>query len=321
MPDLRIQRINESERPPLAALMDEEERRWQAELDWDYSPIRRILDTLVARRALPGLVAMEGRRAAGYTYFLIHNRRAVIGSAYARPPGAQAVVEALLAPALEDLQGSAGIRRIEAQVMPLNGVDLDCIFLRHGFRSYLREYLELDLAAFGPSAHTGGAAEIVPWDSGYLRQAAAVARRSYQNEADALISEDYGSDEGCEGYLRSLVEHPGCGVFLPEASFIALDSAGAPCGFIISSRISAGAGMIPQISVAPSHQGLGLGSRLMARALQRMKEEGLRCARLTVTRDNRRAHAWYLRLGFASRLTFGAYVWLRPSPPGRTGSK
>lgn len=321
MPGLRIQRINESERPPLAALMDEEERCWKSELDWDHSPIRRILDMLIARRALPGLVAMDGRRAAGYTYFLIHNRRAVIGTAYARPPGAQAVVEALLPPALEDLQESAGIRRIEAQVMPLNGVDLDRIFLPHGFRRYLREYLELDLAEFGASAPPDGGADLVPWDSGYLRQAAAVARRSYENEADALISEDYGSDEGCEGYLRSLVEHPGCGVFLPEASFLALDDEGAPCGFIISSCISPRAGMIAQISVAPSHQGFGLGSRLMACALLRMKEAGLRYVRLTVTRENRRAHAWYLRLGFASRLTFGAYVWLRPSQPGSPESR
>lgn len=311
MPGLRIQRINESEPAPLAALMDEEERCWESELDWDYSPIRRVLDRLIARRALPGLVAMEGHRAAGYTYFLIHNRRAVIGTAYARPPGAQAIVEALLMPALEDLQGSAGIRRIEAQVMPLNGVDLDGIFLRYGFRRYLRDYLELDLAGLVAPAPSDGAAQVVPWDSGYLRQAAAVIRCSYQNEADALISEDYCSDEGCEGYLRSLVEHPGCGVFLPEASFLALDSEGAPCGFVLSSCISPRAAMIPQISVAPSHQGFGLGSRLMACALHRMKETGFRYARLTVTRDNRRAHAWYLRLGFVSRLTFGAHVWLR----------
>ncbi len=313
MPDLKILRINESERSSLADLMDEEERRWRLELDWDYGPIRRILDALIARGSLPGLVAFDGRRAAGYIYFLIHNRRAVIGAAYARRPGAQEIVEALLPPALEDLQQSSGIRRIESQAMPLNGIALDGVFQRHGFRRYLREYLELDLAGCDPHARACRAAEVVPWDSGYLRQAAAVVWHSYRNEADAIISEDYCTEEGCEGYLRSLVEHPGCGVFLPEASFIALDGAGTPCGFVISSRISRRAGMIPQISVAPGHQGIGLGGLLMARALRRMKEDGLQCARLTVTRDNRRAYEWYRRLGFASRLTFGAYVWLRGS--------
>jgi ribosomal protein S18 acetylase RimI-like enzyme len=129
---------------------------------------------------------------------------------------------------------------------------------------------------------------------------------------DAAICEDYGSPSGCETYLRSLVEHPGCGLFLPEASFLSMDAAGKASGFILSSRISPTSAMIPQISIAPSHQGRGLGRQLINHAFERMRSAGFRTVRLTVTRSNRRAYDWYRRIGFQPLRTFGAYVWLRP---------
>lgn len=69
--------------------------------------------------------------------------------------------------------------------------------------------------------------------------------------------------------------------------------------------------MIPQISIAPSHQGIGLGTQLIVRALQSMRQAGFRAVRLTVTHKNRRAYEWYTRLGFNLRRNFGAYLWLR----------
>jgi ribosomal protein S18 acetylase RimI-like enzyme len=291
--------------------MDEEEQAWRSELDWDYSAIRRILNSFIGRRALPGYAALYGDSAVGYTYFLIQKDRAVIGAVYATTPDAQVIADALLSLALTGLKDLRNIRRIEAQLMPLSGVDLSGVFTSHGFQHYLRDYLELDLTTFGAQTRDVTWVQIVPWDLRYMSLAAEVAFRSYQHEVDAVISEDYCSSAGCESYLRSLVEHPGCGIFLPNSSFVSLDVNGAPCGFIITSQISSHSAMVPQISIAPSHQGIGLGTQLIVRALRGMREAGFKTVRLTVTRKNRRAYEWYTRLGFGPRRTFGAYVWLR----------
>jgi ribosomal protein S18 acetylase RimI-like enzyme len=132
---------------------------------------------------------------------------------------------------------------------------------------------------------------------------------SYRGQADAVISQDYRTTEGCETYLRSIMENPGCGTFLPDASFTALDTRGYPRGFILSCRISETAGMIPQIAVEPGSQGGGLGNALMRRAFESMKASGIQTVSLTVTGENRRAFEWYQRLGFRVRKEFGAYVW------------
>jgi ribosomal protein S18 acetylase RimI-like enzyme len=311
MPDLRLEQINQTDRRLMSSLMDAEEQAWRSELDWDYTPIRHILNSFIGRRALPGYVALRGESAVGYTYFLIQKDRALVGAVYATAPDAQLIADALLSLELTGLKDTRNIRRIEAQPMPLSGVDFSGVFTSHGFQRYLRDYRELDLTTFAAQTRDVSAVQIVPWDSGYISLAAELAFRSYRNEVDAVISEDYCSITGCEGYLRSLVEQPGCGIFLPNASFISLDLNGAPCGFIISSRISGRSAMIPQISIAPSHQGIGLGTQLIVRALQSMRQAGFRAVRLTVTHKNRRAYEWYTRLGFNLRRNFGAYLWLR----------
>ncbi|MFH1573702.1 MAG: GNAT family N-acetyltransferase [Acidobacteriota bacterium] len=311
MPNLSLEPLAQADNRRLSALMDEEERTWRVELDWDYSPIRRILASFLERRALPGYAAWDQGRAVGYTYFLIQKDRGIIGAAYACRPQVQEAGDRLLTLAIQSLQESRNIRRIEAQIIPLNEMEVTPVFRRHAFECFDREYLELDLATFRPEGDDPPVSRLIPWDSAYLPDAARVAFRSYRNEVDALISEDYGSPEGCESYLRSLVEHPGCGIFLPRASSICLDSRGAPCGFIICSSISSQSGMIAQISIDPAHQGLGVGTLLIRRTMRQLTAAGCRKARLTVSRGNRRALGWYLRLGFSVRRSFGAYVWLR----------
>jgi ribosomal protein S18 acetylase RimI-like enzyme len=311
MPDLRLQSISQTDWRSLSSLMAMEELGWSAELDWDYSPIRRILDSFILRRILPGYVAMRGQRAVGYTYFLIQKDRATVGAVYAAEDGVQEIADSLLSQALASLQQTRSVRRIEAQLLPLNGIEVEGIFAQHGFQHYLRDYLELRLEPGGPMAGSPAPVRIVPWDPAYLPGSAEVAYSSYRTEIDSLISRDYASAEGCASYLRSLVEHPGCGIFLPDASYVALDPLDHPCGFILTSRLSSTSAMIPQISIAPSHQGLGLGRHLIGQAIARIEEQKFRTVRLTVTRDNRRAYEWYRRLGFNPRTTFGAYVWTR----------
>jgi len=295
----------------MAPLMDEEEQAWLSDLDCDYAPIRKIISSFMGQRLLPGYVVSTGGQACGYTYFLIQHNKGIIGTLYATEPDPQSAAERVLSEAIGWLKGSQNISRIEAQLFPLNQLQLTPIFDHHGFHHYVRRYLELDLKSISWRKTSNCAEKIIPWDASYLSQVAQVTLHSYGNGLDAVICEDYCSQGGCESYLRSLVENPGCGVLLPQASFIGIDSRGVACGFIISSRISSTAAMIPQISIHPSHQGRNLGTALIHRALHSIQSLGFSAVRLTVTESNRRAREWYQRLGFESRRVFGAYIWQR----------
>jgi len=312
MSDLKCLPISYLDESLLHPLMQEEERAWMSDLDWDYSPIRQILVTFIRQKLLPGYVAVCDNQAVGYTYFLVNQAKGIIGAIYAcRASSAQHAVEELLSLTIASLKDSQNIKRVEAQVMPFHGVNLIATFTRNGFSYYPRYYLDLGLESFAGRAAPRSMEKIIPWDASYLPKAAEMLAMSYRNQTDAVLCEDYRTRAGCESYLRSLVENPGCGLFMPEASFLGLDGQGLPCGLIISCRISSGEGMVPQIAIHPAYQGHGLGNALMNRALERFRAVGFRGVSLTVTKKNRRAYEWYQRLGFKLRKEFGAYVWER----------
>jgi ribosomal protein S18 acetylase RimI-like enzyme len=310
MSDIELMPLSQADLGLMVPLMNDEEQAWLRELDWDYAPIRRILFSFLEARILPGFLAIGGTKPLGYIYFLISRAKGMVGTVYVNPPDAQGTADRILSRAIESLKDLRSLRRIEAQIIPLGGLDLTTIFSHHGFQCYLRHYLELDLTTGSwPGIDYPGT--IVPWHARYLRSAAEVAFRSYQGGIDAVICEDYGTEVNCEGYLRSLAENPGCGIFLPDSSFVGLNPQGAPCGFILTSRLSRNSAMIPQISIHPDYQGKGLGSALVHLALHRLASAGFRAVRLTVTQQNRRAYEWYVRLGFKVRRNFDAYVWQR----------
>ena len=285
-----------------------------SDLCWDYSPIRQVLTSFIKQKLLLGYAAVDGNEAHGYIYFLVIQEKGTIGAVYVSESSySQKVVEDLLSLAISSLKDLKNIKRVEAQIMPFNNLNLTATFTQHGFNYYPRYYLDLDLTNPRKKCEFPVLRKIIPWSSSYLERAAEMSMNSYHMQTDAEICEDYRTAAGCESYLRSLIENPGCGVFMPETSFMALDGRGAPCGFLICSRISSGAGMIPQIAVHPSCQGMGVGNSLMNRSLEQLKAMGFRSVSLTVTENNRRAFEWYQRLGFKVRKAFGAYLWQRQS--------
>ena len=296
----------------LQPLLEDERRMWLADLDWDYAPIQQILVAFINQKLLPGYVAVSDSKALGYTYFLINQSRGVIGALYAmNAPRSQEAVDALIAMSISYLKDTQKIKRVEAQIMPFHNLNLASAFTRNGFSHCRRYYLDLDLDNPRKKPELPSALRIVPWDATYLARTAEMTLLSYKNQTDAEICEDYRTRTGCESYLRSLVENPGCGIFMPETSFIGLDAQGVPCGFVFCCRISNGAAIIPQIAVHPLYQGRRLGNTLMHRAFAQLKMLGFRTVSLTVTKENLRAIEWYQRLGFKMRKEFGAYVWQR----------
>jgi GNAT superfamily N-acetyltransferase len=312
MPEIKYLPLSYLEESILQPLMAEEEKVWLADLGWDYAPIRQILGSFIRQKLLPGYAALADNEAIAYTYFLINQSRGIIGSLFGLKTGnSQEAIEELLSLAIAGLKDSSGIKRVEAQIMPFNNLNLAAAFTMNGFSHTPRCFLELDISHHHKKFDSPSIARIISWDSSYIGRVADMTLLSYHGQIDADICEDYRSQPGCESYLHSLVENPGCGIFLPGASYIALDWKGSPCGFIIACRISEKAGIIPQIAVHPAHQGKRLGDILMHRCLAQMDSFGFRTVSLTVTRKNLKAFEWYQRLGFQPRKDFGAHVWER----------
>ena len=312
MPDLVLMPLSQGDRHQISGLMEEEEQAWMADLGWDYGPIRKILTSYLDQNLLPGYAAACGGVIVGYTYFLVQREKGIIGSLFSREKERE-IPRQVLAAAARALKETSSVRRIEAQILTRHSSHITDAFLENGFEHHPRRYLELDLTAVQPIEPAAGNNGVVRWQPNRLPGAAAVILEGYRNQADARICHDYGSVAGCESYLRSLIENPGCGDFLPEASFVGLDRGGNPAGLILSSRISQGRAMIPQIAVRPDHQNRGLGRSLMGAAMAALRTLGFRSLTLTVTASNRRAFDWYGRLGFETRREFGAYVWMRSS--------
>jgi ribosomal protein S18 acetylase RimI-like enzyme len=312
MPEVRIVPITHLSHDLMSAIMNEEKESWMAELGWDYAAVCRILLSFIDQKFLPGYAATDGGRALGYTYFLIHQAKGIIGAVYPSGKGCpQELAEELLSLAIGSLKNTTGVRRIEAQIMPCSSYDFTAAFTRHGFRCFPRYFLNLNLAAFEAGIQERKFDRIAHWNSAYLQSAADVLLKSYENQIDALICEDYCTISGCESYLRSLAENPGCGTLLPEATFVGLDSGARPWGIVVSSQISSSVAMIPQIAVHPSCQGQGLGRTLVHKAFTKLEALGYQTVTLTVSEDNRRAFKWYQHLGFKIHRRFCAYTWER----------
>ncbi|MDR0310767.1 MAG: GNAT family N-acetyltransferase [Acidobacteriota bacterium] len=313
MSDIQYAPINHLDESAMLPLMKEERQMWLADLDWDYSAIQQILLPLIGQKMLPGYAAFTGgRQPSGYIYFLANREKGSIGALYTMPAdNAQKAAEGLVELAIACLQDSGGIRRVEAQIFPFHGQNYERIFSKYGFRHYPRVYLVRNIDAGIAEKEPASPAKIIPWDSTLISRAAGMTTACYREHIDYEILEDYHTPENCENYLRGLVTNPGCGVFLPDASFICLDGQENICGYVICSRISDRRALIPQIAAHPAWQGRGLGAALMNRCLRRLRSMNFRSISLVVTSENSRACEWYQRMGFQPHREFGAFTWNR----------
>ena len=300
----------------LLPIMEEEKRMWLTDLGWDYSDIQQVILSFMREKMLPGYAAFTGgKQAAGYVYFLANKAKGTVGALFTsqttQPDAAQETADGLVELAVACLQDSGDIRRIEAQIFPFHGQDFTRIFSKYGFRRYPRLYLVRDIGAGATETDIDASVKIIPWNSAFIGQTAVLAAAGYLNHPDYLIFEDYHTPSNYENYLRGLISNPGCGVVLPDASFMYLDGHGTLCGYILCSRISDGRAMIPQIVTHPAWQGRGLGAALMNRCLRQLQIMDFHSLSIVVTKDNSRACEWYRRMGFQPRREFGAFIWNR----------
>jgi ribosomal protein S18 acetylase RimI-like enzyme len=85
----------------------------------------------------------------------------------------------------------------------------------------------------------------------------------------------------------------------PDGVFAAVTDDGEIVGYVTTRlRPEASVGWIPNLAVAPEHQGEGLGRRLLEHALEFFRERGMAVAKIETLEQNPVGQALYPRLGF-----------------------
>jgi ribosomal protein S18 acetylase RimI-like enzyme len=318
---MQIQALSDVPINGLDAVLAYEAKYWAEELFWDYRPAIGLIRKYTAAHSLPGfaLVTPEGS-VTGYCYYVVDSiseetclsTTGYIGNVFMLPRWAsEDGYGLLLTRAFQALKSQRLVERIESQVFNFN-CDLAPLFKERDFAALDRHFMVLDLKDAvnrKPAAPEGF--QIVPWSRNYFFTAADVIHDSYRASSDRLLCRDYQTLEGCRRFLRNLVDNPGCGIFMAETSSLALNAQGEAAAVLVTSQISQGTGMIPQVSVRPRFQGKGLGGWLLKDYFQKARQRGLQRIALSVSDANQGAYKLYRRLGFCSRKDFHAFIWTR----------
>lgn len=300
----------------LAPILEEEISAWREDLDWDYQPSADLVRRFVHMQALSGFALIgntaRGARAIGYSYYVCEDGKGLIGDlCVLRAARTVENENALLDAVLDALCHTAGVRRIEAQLMMISSPLNRSVPREASFHSYAREFLEAPLGPILklPRKNLPGVT-IARWSESRQDDTARLIAAAYQGHIDSQINDQYRSATGARRFLMNIVQYPGCGTFFAPASYAATDITGRYLrGVSLASLVAADTGHITQVCVAPSDQGTGLGYELIRQSLVALAAHGCRMASLTVTASNQPALRLYRRMGFAKRRDFAAYVW------------
>jgi ribosomal protein S18 acetylase RimI-like enzyme len=294
-------------------LLEEEARHWRDELHWDYRGALELIKRFLEARALAGCVAFENSTAAGYSFYVLEEQKGLIGGLYVASKFAQETLgRKLLKEMLYSMRAIPHLLRIEAQLMPFSG-PVDSPLLEQGFQLYTRQFMLLDLQKTPESGvNPLGALRLARWNDRYFEPCAKLIYLAYANHVDGEINDQYRSRAGALKFLKNIILLPGCGQFVPGASFV-LHEPGSDdlVAAVLTSEVSAGVGHTTQVCVMPGFQGHGIGRRLMETSADALRSMKFRELTLTVTSENRAAVQLYEKLGFQTIKCFTAGVWPR----------
>ncbi len=294
-------------------LLEEEARHWRDELHWDYRGALELIKRFLDAHALAGCVAFEGGNAAGYSFYVLEEQKGLIGGLYVSSKFPQAAIgRRLLGELLFSMRAIPHLSRIEAQLMPFSG-PVDSPLLDQGFRLYTRQFMLLDLRSMlegKPGASDG--MRLTRWHDRYFESCAKLIYLAYANHVDGEINDQYRSRAGALKFLKNIILLPGCGQFIPGASFVLREPGSDELvAAVLTSEVSPGVGHTTQICVLPGFQGHGLGRMLMQTSAEALRSSKFRELTLTVTSENQTAVRLYENLGFHTIKTFTAGVWPR----------
>jgi len=295
----------------LEVLFQEEARHWRDELHWDYRPSIDLIRKFIDSRSLNGYLALDNGHPAGYGFYVLEDHKGLIGGLFVSSDyGRSDITKDILDEMLTSLRATPRLERIEAQLMPF-GTEFDPVVLSKYLQLHTRQFMLLRLADAKLSEKPlSSGLRMEPWTDRAFESAAKLIQLSYADHVDGEINDQYRTEAGGMKFLRNIVILPGCGQFLPEASFLVRPATGDRLvGMVLTSTVQEGVGHTTQICVMPGYQGSHIGRALMEASIQALRRRKYEWLSLTVTAVNTSAVQLYEHLGFKTIKKFAAGVW------------
>ncbi len=315
--DCRIEDLRAIQGGSLQPLLEEEKRNWRSRLHWDFTGSAELVTRYVNLHALDGLALMRGAEAAGYCYWVAEEHKALLGDLYVREawrgPQSQGRLLDEVIRSLRRLASlpAVAIRRVESQLMQLANPEQLSWEPKDRPLEFPRVFMlaPLEQRARWRAVTFGDRARFLSWGPVWMESTAELVAAAYQGHVDSQINDQYRSPAGAVRFLRNIIHFPGCGVFQPEASLVALDPDGDLTGCVLATRVAPETGHIAQLCVAPGWQRRGLGYELLRRAMVALAGTGCEEVSLTVTESNEQALRLYRHMGFHTIHRFKAFIW------------
>lgn len=299
----------------LRSLLEDEVELWGKVLSWDYRGSADMVLRYVDTKILPGYAAIDRGRIFGYAFFVYEGSKGVIGDLFVTDggllPDPAEIESRLLTHVIETLQQSPGVHRVEAQLLVHEAGRVAHPFLEQGFSQHPRLFMVSPLGAEpSPVRALDHAISIRRWTEQDYQSAAALVTAAYRGHVDSQINDQYRTLNGSVRFLNNIVRFPGCGVFDPESSFVAIHNrTRSLAGLILCSRVRNDVGHVTQVCVSPEFRSQGIGEGLLAATAANLRTRKFALLSLTVTEANNRAVDLYRKLGFETKRVFDAFVW------------
>ncbi len=158
-------------------------------------------------------------------------------------------------------------------------------------------HFDLSQSIEEPSLDAGYA--IWSWKPSLLEEHADAKFESFRAELDSAVFPCLGDRASCTRLMREISSR--AGFVAPATWLITFEAPGVEmenCATIQGLCEKDGIGSIQNVGVTPAHRGNGLGTVLLARAIEGFRKLGLRTASLEVTAENAGAIKLYQRVGF-----------------------
>jgi ribosomal protein S18 acetylase RimI-like enzyme len=283
-------------------LYEAEGERWFRALDWNLQPSWSVVETARAAGQLPGLLARDRHgRITGWAFYLLHGDILQIGALVGdRAATVRGLLDAILASPEAALS-----RELSSFLFPQGSAEY-AAFVRRRIGVYRHLYLRSELGgATTPPAGDDDTVELRPWASADGVSLVRLLARAYQKAPSSRCFAPHERLEEWAHYLGQLIRTAACGVFLPEASYVAFRTgAPEPVGLVVTTAIGPRTAHIAQLAVEPTFARGGIGSRLVRAAGAAARALGHERATLVVAEDNDAARRLYGRLGFNEVASF-----------------
>ncbi len=294
-------------------LLAEEISAWQTRFNWDFRPSADLLRRFLHMRSLQGYGLRVGGNIIGYAYYVVEERKGLIGDFYLTQPFTDTPTEMmLLGSTVQGLMLKPGLHRIECQLLMMKPAPLAVLPFRQFLKRHDRFFMSIDripIQTLRP-ANLKMKVSFTSWSERFREEAAQLVTAAYRGHVDSEINDQYRTIPGARHFLLNIIQYPGCGRFSSRSSIMALDeTTGRLCGMCLASMVSDKSGHVTQLCILPGVRGERVGYELLRLCLADLVAQGCHDVSLTVTCSNVSAIRLYESLGFRVKSNFPSLVW------------